>query len=323
MTTRFTEAFTLTHPIVSAPMAFHTDGTLAAAVCSAGGLGTFGASGPFMEPDSVREQIRYIRSRTDRPFGVGFLTHLLDDYPENFDVAIDERVPVILLSFADPTPWIARAKAVDAKVICQVQTVDAARTAAAAGADALIAQGNEAGGHTGTANLLPFLTRLIDELPNVPILAAGGIASGRSLAAVLAAGGEGASLGTAFLATYEAPVSDDLKNLIVESSAEDTIYTRLFDTLGELRSSLPAWPEGIAARVCINLFVRKWSGRESELADHLDEAARDLEASGDRVGFFGESASFISEIRSAETVVRSICNDAEELLLERARYIEL
>ena len=319
--TRFTKDFGIDAPIVSAPMAMHSDGTLAAAVSSAGGLGTFGAAGPLVDPAFVREQIRIVRAQTDKPFGVGFITHLLSDHPQTFDAALEERVPVIFFSFADPTSWIERARASHAKVICQVHTVDAARVAASAGANALIAQGNEAGGHTGELNLLPFLSRLIDEFPGIPILAAGGIAAGRSLAAVLAAGAEGASLGTAFLATHEAPVPESLKELIVDSTAEDTVYTRLFDILSNARSGFPPWPTSIAARTYNNAFVQKWSGREHELTDHLEEAINDREDSGDTFGFFGESASFIREIQSAKSVIGSICSDAEALLSARARIV--
>ena len=208
-------------------------GTLAAAVSSAGGLGTFGAASAAVGstgPGYIREQIQHIRSQTDKPFGVGFITHHLPDAPQNFDVVVEEKVPVILFSFADPRPWLSRAKESGAVTICQVQTMEAARMVVAGGADILAAQGNEAGGHTGVQHLLPFLVQVVDEFPDLPVVAAGGIGSGRSLAAVLAAGAEGAWMGTAFVATQEDnEVPEAHKELIVRSNGEDTIHSQVSD----------------------------------------------------------------------------------------------
>jgi nitronate monooxygenase len=325
--TRITELFGIKYPVISAPMVRHSGGSLAAAVSSAGGLGTFGAAGVAypIGPDYIREQIRAIRSQTDRPFGVGFITHLLPLFPQNFEVVLEEEVPAVLFSFADPQPWLRRAKERGVLTVCQVQTREDARVAAAAGADVLVAQGNEAGGHTGTRNLLPFLVRLVEEFPHLPIVAAGGIASSRSLAAVLAAGAEGAWMGTAFLATQEATeVSEAHKALIVQSNAEDTIFTEVFDIMNIARFNAPPWPRGIAARGYNNAFAQEWHGREHELRDRLAQLIpsyaeaqqrRDLHTAP---ALFGESASFVHAIRTAEEVLCSICEEAERLLRQRA-----
>jgi nitronate monooxygenase len=196
--TKITELFKVSYPIMSAPMTNHSGGQLAAAVSRAGGLGSFGGIHPG-GPDWVREQIRYIRSQTDNPFGVGFITQFLDDFPSNFEVVLDEGVPVIAFSFADPQPWLTRAKRAGAITVCQVQSLEGASEAVEAGADALVVQGNAAGGRTGAMSLLPFLARVVDEFPQIPVMASGGISTGGTLAAVLAAGAEGAWVGTAFL----------------------------------------------------------------------------------------------------------------------------
>ena len=128
--TGITRLFGIEYPVILAPMLRYSEGRLAAAVSSAGGLGTFGAAGPIVESEYGREQIRHIRSQTDRPFGVGFITHLISEAPRNFEVALEEAAPVIVFSFADPRPWLDRAKATGAVVVCQVQTVEAARVAA-------------------------------------------------------------------------------------------------------------------------------------------------------------------------------------------------
>lgn len=302
-------------------------GRLAAAVSLAGGLGTFGgvSTAVAVGPDYIREQVRYIRSQTSRPFGVGFITKNLPLSPQNFDTVLEEAVPVILLSFGEPRPWLSRAKERGAATVCQVQTMETARLAVAAGADVLAAQGNEAGGHTGSMNLLPFLVRLIDEFPDIPVIAAGGIASGRSLAAVLAAGAEGAWVGTAFLATQENNEVPDLhKNRVVQSDGEDTVYTQVADIIQTKMRSAPAWPESIAARMQKNRLVQEWHGRENELRACLDEvilAYADAEKRRDQdvvPVYFGQSAAFVNTVRPAAEVLRDICEEAERLLRQRS-----
>jgi nitronate monooxygenase len=308
--TRFTELFGIEHPVMSAPMAMHSGGTLAAAVSAAGGLGSFG--GVNTEGAGwVRAQIELVRASTDRPFGIGFITPFLTFTEALFDAAVEGRPDVIALSFADPAPWVGRAKDAGARVVCQVQTLGDADLAVEAGADVLVAQGTEAGGHTGTMSLLPLLSAVVDRHPDVPVLAAGGIGDGRTLAAALLAGADGAWLGTAFLATPEAvEIGDDHKQAIVSSDGGDTIFTRAYD----IASGLP-WPAGIGERVRRDSFTDEWSERESELRD------RRTEVTPPKSLLYGQSAGFVRQIRPAADVVRSICEDAERIL--RARPGEL
>jgi nitronate monooxygenase len=316
--TRFTELFGIEYPIMSAPMAMHSGATLAAGVSNAGGLGTFGAINPAGET-WVREQIAAIRKQTDRPFGVGFITQYIPLLPQNFDATIDERPPAVIFSFADPQPYITKAKDAGARTICQVQTMELARMAVDAGADVLVAQGNEAGGHTGTLNLLPFLTDVLDAFPNIPVLASGGIASARALAGVVAAGADGAVLGTAFLATHEAvEVSAAHKQRIIESDGEDTVFQLVYD----IAQGGP-WPDGMGGRVYRNDFVKEWLGREEELraqreaiAPTLEEAYRRDDVSQMPV-YMGQGAGAIDAVRPAGDVLRTICDDAERILRER------
>ena len=319
--TRITELFGIEYPIMSAPMALHSGGRLAGAVSQAGGLGTFGGINPYGGADWVRQQIRDVRSQTDRPFGVGFITHFIPMFPQHFEAALAEKVPVIAFSFADPQPWLARAKESGAITVCQVQTLEGAHQAADAGADLIVAQGNEAGGHTGTMNLLPFLARIVDQFPDIPIMAAGGIASGRALAAVLAAGAEGAWLGTAFLATPEAvEVPDAYKERIVQSDGQDTVYTQVFDII----QNLP-WPQGIAARAYRNRFAQEWHGSEDKLRQRREEVAPLYAQAEERhdpetaVVYMGQSAAFVHAVRPAAVVLRNICEEAERILRERPR----
>jgi nitronate monooxygenase len=323
--TRFTEMFGLTHPLMSAPMALHSGGTLAAAVSAAGGLGSFGGTHPAKGPDWMHSEIATIRSRTDRPFAIGFITPFLPFTAPLFEAALAERPAAVAFSFADPDPWIAQCKDAGARAICQVQNYADADRAVASGADILVAQGTEAGGHTGTMSLLPFLAGVSARYPDVPVLAAGGIADGRTLAAALIAGADGAWLGTAFLATPEALEVDDVhKRLIIESDGTDTVFTRAYDIM----SGLP-WPASIGERVRRNRFTDEWSERERELRDRRPELAEAAAANPSdapagletREVLYGQSAGFVNRIRPAAEVVRTISAEAEQMLRSRPQLI--
>ena len=322
--TRLTEMYGLRYPIVGAAMANHSSAPLAAAVSKAGGLGGFGgvnAGGP----DWVRGQIRSIRAETGRPFLVGFITAFMEGYAANFEACLEERVPLIMLSFGDPRPYAAKAKAAGIPVACQVQTLEGARWALEAGSDFIIAQGNEAGGHSGYLNTLPCVSMVLGIAGDTPVVAAGGIADGRSLAAVLAAGAEGAMLGTALLATPEAiDVPEAFKRLIVESDGQDTVFTEVFDILGGR-----PWPAGIGERVRRSRTTDNWTGRERELRDKRDEVRTRLAEGQSRKDpevtavLMGQSAGFVSAIRPAAEVIETICADAERLLKRRVSDLGL
>jgi nitronate monooxygenase len=327
--TRFTEMFGLTYPVMSAPMALHSGGRLAGAVSAAGGLGSFGGIHPAKGPDWMAAEMGAVRAATDGPFAVGFITAFIPVFEPLFDAALEAGTdpggtaapPVIALSFGDPQPWLDKAKQAGARTMCQVQTLHDAAGAVAAGADVLVVQGTEAGGHTGEMSLLPFLAAAAARWPDVPLLAAGGIADGRTLAAILTAGADGAWVGTAFLATPEAVEVHDLhKELIVASDGGDTVFTRAYDIL----SGLP-WPEGIGERTRRNRFTDEWKGREVELQQRREEFA----APPGTVPFakppnpdtedilYGQGAGFVTAVRPAAEVLRAICDDAEAILRTR------
>jgi nitronate monooxygenase len=199
--------------------------------------------------------------------------------------------------------------------------MDLVRDALEEGTDALLVQGHEAGGHTGTMGLLPFLASALEVSGETPVLAAGGVSSGRALAAVLAAGADGASLGTAFLASHEATdVPDVYKECIVESNGEDTVFTTLYD---EARGQ--HWPRPVGMRLRRTKHTDQWQGREDEVKEHLDELRAELPAVLDFERFdpevttmlYGQSAASVSAVRSAAEIVRSVCDDAAALLRNR------
>lgn len=300
------------HPVMSAPMALHSGGTLAGAVSVAGGLGSFGGIHDRVGPEWVRAEAQRVTSMTDRPFAVGFITPFLPFTEPYLDAALAAGVPAIVLSFSDPARWAERITASGTRLLCQVQTLADGDRAVECGADVVIAQGHAAGGHTGTAGLIPLLRSLRDRHPTVPILAAGGIADGPGLAAVLVAGADGVSMGTAFLATPEAvEISDDHKAAIVDSDGGDTVFTRSHDIV----SGFP-WPDTIGERVRQDAFSTEWAGREAE----LQAAVAAGNPPQDRTSplLYGESAGQVSAVRPAVDVVTAIVSDATEVLRRRS-----
>src|SRR4051794_1302509 len=199
ITTRLCQLFGIDHPIINAPMAGAATAELAAAVSAAGGLGMIGAS-LSGGPEWLREQIRQVRARTDRPFGVGLISSA-PDTAELMAVLLAERVPAISHSFADPTPYVAPAHAAGIKILAQVQTVAQAAVAARAGVDVIVAQGSEAGGHTGSSSgSLPLIPATVAVAGEIPVLAAGGGGDGRGLAAGAILRGGRAGIGARFVA---------------------------------------------------------------------------------------------------------------------------
>jgi nitronate monooxygenase len=301
ITTRFTELFDIEHPIASAPMALHSGGTLAAAVTAAGGLGLFGGvtrSGPAW----IAEQAELVRASSDGPFGIGFITAFIPMMEPLFDAALAARPDVIALSFGDPQPWIDRAHESGTRVLCQVQTPADVGLAVGAGADVLVVQGNDAGGHTGTMDLLPFLRTVRRDHPDAVLLAAGGIGDGRALADALQAGADGAWLGTVLLATPECvEATDEHKRAIVDSDGTDTVFTRAYD----IASGLP-WPAGIGERMRRDEFTDEWTDRDDELrasgAKPTSEPNR-----------YGPAAAAVTAITPAADVIRRIVDEAERL----------
>ena len=314
--TRICEILRIAHPIINAPMAGTAKAELAAAVSEAGGLGLIGVWPPD-GPDWLREQIHMVRERTAKPFGVGFISSYpgLDKFVR---VAIEERVTAISHSFADPGPYVSAAQDAGIKVIVQVQKVAHARAVANAGVDIITAQGTEAGGHTGYNATLPFLPAVIDVAGDIPVVAAGGIADGRGMAAVLTLGAEGVWLGTRFVTSREAQTSDWTKQRAVEAGADDTILTKVYDLTNEA-----PFPTDIGDRVLRNDFTSQWHGREDEVvADRKALMEQWLAAhnSGNhdiaRVQV-GNAAGLISSVEPAGDIVRRIVQEAEDILRNR------
>jgi nitronate monooxygenase len=315
--TRLCDLLGVEHPILNAPMGGgDAPGELAAAVSEGGGLGMIGGTTRGGAPWLV-EQIRRARDLTHRPFGVGFIGHV-PGAAELLTVALDEGVRIVAHSFADPAPLVGVAHDAGALFLSQVRTLDGARQAARAGADVVTAQGTEAGGHTGQVSTLPLVPAVVDAVAPTPVIAAGGIADGRGIAAALMLGADGVWLGTRFVATTESGVSDAYRARVVAADADDTVLTDTFD----LATGMP-WPDGVSGRAIVNDFSERWHGREDELRvwAEANRAEYLAVATGGDVDehavWAGEGSALVTGVTSARTVVGDLARDAAAVLAVR------
>jgi len=311
ISTALTEKFDLEYPIVSAPMGSIAGGRLAAAVSNAGALGLVG--GGYGDPEWLRTELSTARSRTRRPWGVGLITwHATEEVLEH---ALSYEPHAFMLSFGDPDPFVPAIKEAGCTLICQVQDVEDGRAARAAGADIIVAQGSEAGGHGADRSTLPLVPAVVDATAPTPVLAAGGIADGRGLAAALMLGAQGALMGTRFYAATEALGHESAKERIVAAKGRDTERTRVFDVVRQHE-----WPQPFTGRAIRNRFMERWDGREEDLGAALDEeipAFRAAVRGGDfdtAMIWAGEGVDLISDVAPAGELVRRIGAETEARL---------
>jgi nitronate monooxygenase len=309
--TAFTEFFSLQHPIALAPMGGASGGALAAAVSNGGGLGLVG--GGREDPGWLDHELEIVAESTSKPWGVGFQSWATDVV--TVERALARRPRAVMLSFGDPRPFVAPIRSAEAALIVQVTDLEEARKAIDAGADVIVAQGTEAGGHGGRRSTLPFVPVVVDLAAPTPVLAAGGIADGRGVAAALALGAAGALLGTRFLVALEALVAPSVAKAIIEGVGEDTERSRVSDIA---RGS--PWPSKYAARTLRNPFFDRWRGREDELAADSDaqQAYREAIARGDlppEPVWASEAIDLITELSPAAELVGALAAQAEEALV--------
>src|ERR671932_384744 len=309
--TTLTEQFGLEYPVVSAPMGAVAGGRLAAAVSNAGALGLVG--GGYGDPDWMRAELSIARDGTARPWGVGLITWHATH--EAVEVALSYEPHAFMLSFGDPRPFAPVIKGAGCTLICQVQDVEDGKAAKAAGADVIVAQGTEAGGHGAERSTLPLVPAVVDAVAPTPVLAAGGITDGRSLAAALMLGAQGILVGTRFYATTESLGHRQAKEHIVAAQGGDTRRTRVFDVVRGHE-----WPEPYTGRALRNTFLERWEGREDDLTAALDTESPTFQVAvkeGDfetAMVWAGEAVDLIAEIADAAEIVQSIGIEAESNL---------
>jgi len=318
ISTRLTERFGIKHPIICAPMAFVTGGELAAAVSRGGGLGI--VAGGFAgtlggEPDLETELARAKSGR----FGVGFITWALARAPRMLTKALQHSPFCVFLSFGDPRPFAAEIRDAGAVLICQVQFLSQIDMALEAGAAAIVAQGTEAGGHGGNRSTLPFVPEVADYLKhhsaNTLLIAAGGIADGRGLAAALMLGADAVLVGTRFWASAEALTPKAHTEKAIGMSGDSTIRTKVLDAL----RGIP-WPREYSFRFLNNKLTDEWADRDAEalrafgtLSTRYAQAR--AENDFDMVAIVcGEAVGLLRDRPSAESIVRSMAAQAADLL---------
>jgi NAD(P)H-dependent flavin oxidoreductase YrpB (nitropropane dioxygenase family) len=293
-------------PILQAGMSRYTTPELVAAVSNAGGLGIIG--GLSRTADELRDEINRVRELTSRPFGVNHVVSQLDSAA--LDMTLELRVPVLSLSWGRAGDFVRRARDAGAKVVHQVNSPEEAGKVAADGADVVVAQGTEGGGHVGGMSTLPLVPQVVDMVNAVPVLAAGGIADGRGLAAALMLGAQGALIGTRFLATPEASGRGHSKDVILNALGSQTMASKFFDDVLGIR-----WP-GALVRSIRNPLLDRWAQRQPDWALAADQIRPSLEAAiaaGDFV-LAGEAAGLIHDIVPAGELVTRIAREAEALL---------
>ena len=323
--TRFTRAFGLRHPIVCAPMALVTGGALAAAVSRAGALGIIGGgyAGTLGQEPDLTEELQ--KARPER-IGVGFITWALDRAPQMLDIALAARPACLFLSFGNPRPHAERARAAGIPVFCQVQCLRHVDEALDAGAEVVVAQGTEAGGHGAGRSTLPFVPEAADHLakrsPHTLLLAAGGIADGRGLAAALMLGADGAVVGTRFWASAEALTPPAAVERGIAASGDDTVRMRALDLL----RGTP-WPEEFSFRIVRNRLTEQWVGRDHEAVAQRGALAAAYAAARSRGDFDvvaivgGEAVGLIHDRPPAAHIVESMSADAAGRLALAPQFV--
>jgi nitronate monooxygenase len=307
LSTAWSKSFGLQVPIVNAPMGGVAGGRLAAAVSAAGGLGMVGM-GTVATRELLQTQLQHVRER----FGIGLVDWVMRNEAGLLDDALAARPMLLSVSFGTDWSWVAKAHDAGIPTVTQVYDSLGARQAVDAGIDILVARGSEGGGH-GDVQLgtLPLLDTVLDAV-SVPVLAGGGIASARSLAAVLAAGASGAWVGTRLAACPEALTGDGSRRALIAARATDTAVTRVFD----LAKGLP-WPARFPARVLVNDFVARWTGEEDALdSPACDELAAAIAADDRRIAPVdaGQGVEMIRDDASVAEVIDQMCAGAEGLL---------
>ena len=320
--TRLTERLGIEYPIISAPMGLLAGGKLAAAVTHAGGLGLVG--GGYGNGDWLDSEFA---EAGNARVGCGFITWSLAKKPELLDQVLEKSPAALMLSFGSPVQFAARIKQSGVPMFCQVQSMAHAREAVEVGSDVIVAQGGEAGGHSGNRSTFTLVPEVADFLakvaPDTVLVAAGGIADGRGLAASLMLGADGVLIGSRLIASSEASAPREFQQAITAADGDSTIKTTVIDVVRNYE-----WPgQEFSGRALKNRFVATWHGREGMLAEAKTNAAENERywnafRSGDvdNTGVFvGEAAGLIGEVQSAKSILEDMVKQAEQLLAQGAR----
>lgn len=307
MAKSITEVLGVKYPIIQGGMAWISDAKLAAAVSNAGGAGIISCGGRTTE--YVREEIRKAKQLTDKPFGVNVML-MAPNKDEIVDVICEEKPAFVTLGAGNPVPYFAKLKEAGIKVIPVIPNVKLAKRVATAGADAMVAEGMEAGGHIGVLTTMALMTQVIPEIKDIPVVMAGGFGDGRGLAAAMLMGAGGVQMGTRFLVAEECSVHENMKQKLIEAVDTDTIVTGL--TLGG------------AVRGIKNKFSTEFVQKENEGKTSKEELIRMATGTnklaaveGDVVNGMmqaGQSLTVLQKVEPVATIIEDIMKQARETL---------
>jgi enoyl-[acyl-carrier protein] reductase II len=313
MHTRICELLGIEFPVIQAGMSIFTSAELVCAVSNAGGLGSLGCW--RRPPEDLARQLAVIRERTTRPFAINHVVPALDEAV--FAMSLEARPALISLALGDPGDLVRRIHDAGIKAMQQVTTVAQAREAAERGVDIIVAQGSDGGGYIGTVGTLALVPQVVDAVRPIPVVAAGGIADGRGLAAAIMLGAEGINLGTRFLASDEAPVGPAWKRSIVEAAAEDAVRV---DVVNDIMPNPGSLGYGTVLRSLRSPFIDTWRDRRDEARRQAERLLGELVTLtkqgriGEAFPAAGQSAGMIGDIRPAAEILRRIVDEAESLL---------
>lgn len=317
--TRLTEFFGIEHPIISAPMAGASGGVLAAAVTGSGGLGLIG--GGYGDADWLAAQFT---AAGNARVGCGMITWRLAQNPELLDQILDCAPACMFLSFGELAEFAGKIKNAGVPLIAQVQTLEAARQAVDAGAQIVVAQGSEAGGHGGARGTFVLVPEMADWLavnaPDVLLLAAGGIADGRGLAASLALGADGALVGSRLWASEEALVPPTFHAAALAATGDQTRRSSAPDIARGLD-----WPGHFTIRVLANEYTEEWHDNPALITNEAAQEYREAIAQGDAQrsnAIIGEAVGLIRDIAPAGDIVQAMAEEAEQCLLQKVKFIK-
>jgi len=318
--TQLCDLLQIEFPVIQAGMGPFAGAQLVAAVSNAGGLGSLGASQrPVAD---LERQLALIRKLTDRPFAVNHLVPTLNE--EAFALTLTAKPPITPLALAERCARVTRAHDVGNLVIQQVHTVKQARQAAERQVDVIIAQGSEAGGFGGTVAALALVPQVIDAVSPIPVVAAGGIADGRGLAAALVLGAQGINVGTRFLATVEAPISEGWKQAILTAESEDAVKVEVWNDIIPLPGG---GGYGTVPRALRTPFIEAWQHRRDDAKREAERLQGEVIAAlqqgrlHEMVPFSGQTTGLIRDILPAGEIVRSIVAEAEEALKRASQLL--
>ncbi len=302
--TAICDLFGIEHPIIQGGMAHLGTAELVSAVSNAGGLGIIGTAS--YEPDWVRQQIRLTRQRTSQPFGVNIVMGPSTD--QIVEVVLDEKVAVVTTGAGNPETYISRLKQAGIKVMPLVGSVALAKQLEQAGADAIVAEGAESGGHIGATTTMSLVPQVVDGV-QIPVVAAGGIGDGRGLVAALALGAQGVQMGTRFICSHECIAHPKYKEKIMEAHDRATVVTgqTVRRSMRCLQNSMAeqflAMERAGASTEELDLFYRGKTHR-GEIEGDVDEGCL----------LAGQIAGLIKEIKPVKTIIDEIVADAEAII---------